>query len=232
MGQEPSGGQQIEAGSEVRITVGTGPDTVQVPNLFGSSPDQAATLLDQAGLRLGGQSEDYSDEVTEGTIFSQDPAPDQDVEPGSAVDVTVSLGAEQVEVPEVYGLSVEEAQATLEGLGLTPTAVESTLPNDEPAGTALATEPGVGATLEPGSPVTLYYSAGPPPVTNASPPASASAEPADDNGNNDANNNGNNGQPRRRPGQRPAPEQQRTRRRRTSRQRAGERAGAGKPRQR
>ncbi|CAN5767872.1 hypothetical protein BH20ACT12_BH20ACT12_03180 [soil metagenome] len=171
MVQDPSGGKQAEVGSGVTITVGTGPSSVPVPRLYGNTPAQAESVLQGAGLRLGTQSRDYNTDVAEGSIFFQDPTGGENVEPGSAVDVTVSLGPEQVEVPEVYGLSVSAAQSTLSNAGLNSTAIE--VEGDEAAGTALSTDPGVGATLDPGSTVTLYYSAGPPPVTTASPDASA-----------------------------------------------------------
>jgi serine/threonine-protein kinase len=109
------------------------------------------------------------------------------VEPGTAVNVTVSLGPEQVEVPEVYGLSVAAAQTALSNAGLNSTPIE--VEGDEPAGTALATEPGVGVMLDPGSTVSLYYSAGPPPATTASPDTSPSQGPdrgAQNEGNTDA----------------------------------------------
>jgi eukaryotic-like serine/threonine-protein kinase len=96
------------------------------------------------------------------------------VEPGTAVGITVSLGPEQVEVPEVYGLSVAAAQTALSNAGLNSTPIE--VEGDEAAGTALSTDPGVGATLDPGSTVSLFYSAGPPPVTTASPDASMSPD--------------------------------------------------------
>jgi serine/threonine-protein kinase len=172
MGQDPSGGSQSEVGSEVTITVGTGPSSVPVPRLYGNTPAQAESVLQGAGLRLGAQSQDYSDDVAEGGIFLQDPSGGENVEPGTAVDVTVSLGPEQVEVPEVYGLSVAAAQTTLSEAGLNSTPIE--VEGDEAAGTALSTDPAVGAMVDPGSTVSLFYSAGPPPVTTASPDASAS----------------------------------------------------------
>ena len=175
MGQDPPRGEQAEVGSGVTITVGTGPSSVPVPRLYGNTPAQAESVLQGAGLRLGTQSKDYNSEVAEGSIFFQDPSGGENVEPGSAVDVTVSLGPEQVEVPEVYGLSVSAAQSTLSNAGLSSTAIE--VEGEEAAGTALSTDPGVGATLDPGSTVTLYYSAGPPPVTTASPDASTSPDP-------------------------------------------------------
>jgi hypothetical protein len=152
---------------------------VRVPRLYGNSLAQAESVLQGAGLRLGTQSRDYNSDVAEGGIFFQDPSRGENVEPGSAVDVIVSLGPEQVEVPEVYGLSVAAAQTALSNAGLNSTAIE--VEGDEAAGTALSTDPGVGAILDPGSTVSLYYSAGPPPVTTPSPDPSASPDDASSN---------------------------------------------------
>jgi eukaryotic-like serine/threonine-protein kinase len=172
--QDPGVEEQAEVGSGVTITVGSGPSSVPVPGLYGNTPAQAKTVLEGAHLKLGGTNEDYSNDVPEGSIVYQDPAEGQDVEPGTAVDITVSLGVKQVRVPEVYGLSVAAAQSTLSGAGLGSTAIE--VEGDEAAGTALSTDPVVGATVDPGSTVTLYYSAGPPPVTTTTPDASASPD--------------------------------------------------------
>ena len=190
MSQDPSRDSRAEAGSEVAITVGTGPSSVPVPRLYGNTPAQADSVLQGAGLELGTQSRDYNSDVAEGSIFAQNPTGGENVEPGSAVDVTVSLGPEQVEVPEVYGLSVAAAQSALSEAGLGSTAIE--VEGDEPAGTALATDPEVGATLDPGSTVSLFYSAGPPPATTPSDDASTPPEapsqprPAPDRGNTQA----------------------------------------------
>ena len=174
MGQDPSGGTRAEVGSGVTITVGTGPSSVSIPRLYGKTPAQAKSVLLGAGLRLGTQNRDYNSDVAEGVIYFQNPSGGENVEPGTAVDVTVSLGPEQVEVPEVYGLSLAAARAALSNAGLDSTAIE--VEGDEAAGTALSTDPGVGAMLDPGSAVSLYYSAGPPPATTASPDASSAPD--------------------------------------------------------
>jgi eukaryotic-like serine/threonine-protein kinase len=174
VGQDPSGGTRAEVGSRVTITVGTGPSSVPVPRLYGSTPAQAESVLQGAGLTLGAQSRDYSSDVAEGSIFFQNPSVGANVEPGTAVDVTVSLGPEQVEVPEVYGLSVAAARTALSNAGLNSTPIE--VEGDEAAGTALSTDPGVGAMLDPGSTVSLYFSAGPPPATTASPDTSSAPD--------------------------------------------------------
>ena len=198
--QEPGEGETVERGSGVTITVGTGPDTVSVPDVTGGTVDQALPILEEAGLTLGDVFEDYSDTVPEGSIISQDPADGESVEPDEAVDVTVSLGVEQVEVPEVYGVSLAEAQAILNAEGINSDPQE--VPGDEAAGTALSTEPGVGALVDPGSTLPLYYSAGPPEPTVAAPEPTtvepdASAQPEEGNeGNGNQGGNGN-GRPNR-----------------------------------
>jgi eukaryotic-like serine/threonine-protein kinase len=164
MSQDPGGGTSAEVGSEVTITVGTGPSTVQVPNLYGNTPDQAATILEDVGLKLGAQSEDYSTDVAEGGIMYQDPAAGESVEPGSVVNVTTSLGPEQVEVPQVFGMNLEAAQRAVTDAGLYYNLVK--VEDNEPANTALWTEPAAGTLVDPGSTVTIYYSSGPPEPTS------------------------------------------------------------------
>ncbi len=175
MSQEPGGGTRVEAGSEVKITVGTGPSTVAVPNVTGNTPAQAAEILEEAGLLLGSQSEDYSGGVAEGSIIYQDPTGGESAEPGSAVNVTVSLGPEQVEVPEVYGATLAGAQQLVANAGLNSTVFE--VEGEEAAGTALSTDPPAGTLLDPETTVTIYYSAGPPEVT-ASPEPTAQPDPS------------------------------------------------------
>jgi serine/threonine-protein kinase len=180
MTQSPDGGESVERGSEVTIAVGTGPETVRVPNVTGVNEAQARQILGEVELELGDVFEDYSDTAPEGSIISQDPGENESVEPGEAVDVTVSLGVEQVEVPDVYGISLEAAQARLGSVGINSEPIE--VAGDEAAGTALSTEPGVGALVEPGDTLPLYYSAGPPeptvvtPEPTTEPEASAPAE--------------------------------------------------------
>jgi serine/threonine-protein kinase len=188
MTQAPDGGESVDRGSEVTIAVGTGPDTVRVPNVTGVTAAQAEQILGEVELVLGEQVEDYSESVPEGSIISQDPGENESVEPGEAVDVTVSLGVEQVEVPEVYGVSVETAQARLNSVGINSEPIE--VAGDEPAGTALSTEPGVGALVEPGSTLPLYFSAGPPEPTVVSPEPTTEPEasaPAEDEQENEGN---------------------------------------------
>jgi eukaryotic-like serine/threonine-protein kinase len=176
MSQSPEGGSSQEYGSEVKITVGTGPKAVEVPDLYGSNTNQAATKLEQTGLKLGSISKEYTSNVVAGLIFYQSPAAGKSIEPGSAVDVSVSLGPQPVEVPNVFGMDLQTAEQTVANAGLNYAIYE--VRDNEPAGTALSTDPQAGTLLDPGTTVTIYYSSGPPPAQTASPePESASPDP-------------------------------------------------------
>jgi len=162
--QNPRGGdnETAEVGSTVTITVGEGPAMVKVPDLAGSTPDQARTTLERAGLKLGSQKETTSNQVSKGQIVSQNPAAGSSVESGSSVDVTVSSGPKQMPVPNVVGSYINEAVQAVwnAGFGYTVETVQS----NQPAGTVLSTDPPAGTLLDPYSRnVVIRQSSGPPP---------------------------------------------------------------------
>ncbi len=170
IGQKPGGGESADVGSKVEITVGTGPALVSVPNLYGNTPDQAATILANAGLKLGAQDSAPSSEVAAGGILAQSPAAGENVEPGTAVGVTVSSGPEKLPVPDVVGQDLETAQQNVWNAGFAYTSVE--VQSDEPAGTVVSTDPSGGTMLDPWArKVTINYSSGPPPTSTPQPNA-------------------------------------------------------------
>jgi beta-lactam-binding protein with PASTA domain len=162
MDQDPAGGERAEVGSRVTITVGEGPSTVVVPNLYGYAPAEAEALLEQNGLRLGQRDYAPSSEVAEGVIIFQNPSAENSVAPGTTVDVTVSSGPEQVEVPDVIGQNWMAASQALEAAGLTVNQQVTRVPDDAPRNTVVATSPEPGVTVEAGTLVTLTTSSGPP----------------------------------------------------------------------
>ncbi len=169
VGQDPRGGGDATAavGSTVTVTVGEGPATVRVPDLYDLTPNTARQDLEDAGLELGSRTEQSSSQVSRGQIISQNPAADTDVEEGSSVDITVSSGPRQTQVPNVVGSYVNEATDTLwnAGFGYTVEFVQS----GQPAGTVISTNPPGGTQLDPNSKkVTIRASEGPPELASAS----------------------------------------------------------------
>ena len=208
--QNPSGGSTEDVGSTVTISVGSGPDMVAVPDVpVGSSESQAASQLDSAGLALGSVSTTESVDVAEGGVVAQDPPPDTEVEEGSSVNITLSSGPPQTEVPDVVGSDVNSASQTMldTQLGYQTFGIQSS----EDVGTVISTDPGAGTTLDTNTVVAVTYSLGEPeeeppettvedetPVTPTQPPQNNQ----NSNGNNNENNNQNNATPT--PGQTPS----------------------------
>lgn len=160
--QSPGGGGTADVGSTVEITVGVGPELVEVPNIYGTTTDEAANILEDAGLELGGQDSAYSNEVDEGGIIAQSPTAGESVEQGSAVGITVSDGAEELPVPDVTGQDIGTAQQNVWNAGFAYTPIE--IESNEPAGTVISTDPAGGTMLDPwAKKVTINYSSGPPP---------------------------------------------------------------------
>jgi serine/threonine-protein kinase len=190
IGQDPAGGEgeTAEVDSTVTITVGSGPDTVPVPELAGITVEQASAILADAGLRLGDQTETASDTVPEGQIVSQQPVADTEVRPDSEVGVTISTGPELSTVPDVVGLSADDAEAELWNALFAARRV--TVESDQPEGTVVSTNPAAGTEADWTTEiVTINVSEGPPP--EPAPRPARQPTPNDNNGNNGGGNNQN-----------------------------------------
>jgi len=93
MSQSPQMGQVVERNSSVALTVSKGRQPKSwVPNLIGQHEDVARRLLAKANLRVGSVSRQQHEKYPAGVVMYQSPAPGQEVEPGSAVNFTVSTG--------------------------------------------------------------------------------------------------------------------------------------------
>ncbi|HEX2729339.1 MAG TPA: PASTA domain-containing protein, partial [Rubrobacteraceae bacterium] len=159
--QDPEGGSTEKVGSEIKITVGTGPETIEVPDIpYGATADEARSLLESEGLVLGGRDRAPNDQIAEGGVIDQSPRPGAEVEPGSAVSITLSSGPEQISVPDVIGQDIDVAKTTIRnaGLGYRSSKIQS----NQPAGTVISTDPAAGTMLDPLTYVLITYSTGPP----------------------------------------------------------------------
>ena len=130
-----------------------------VPKVTGLTEAAAAEKLRAEGFVLGQRDPEPSETVEAGLIISQDPGADAMAEPGTAIDVVISNGPADREVPSLLGSTRAEAAQQLRELRLVPRfeAVESA----EPRGTITGQDPVSGTTVPVDSQVTLQYSRGP-----------------------------------------------------------------------
>lgn len=112
----PSSGSQVKRATSVTLVVSKGPAPVNIPDVIGLTVEQATKKLASAGLRTNVQDAKFDDSA-EGTIISTNPGPGASVKRGSSVNITPSKGPLLVPVPNVVGMSTDDAVATLRAQG-------------------------------------------------------------------------------------------------------------------
>jgi serine/threonine protein kinase/beta-lactam-binding protein with PASTA domain len=112
---DPKGGTNLRFGTVVNLVVSKGRRPIPVTSWVGKNGDDAQRELEKRGLKVS-VSHQYSDDVAEGLVVSQDPT-DGTLFKGDTVTLLVSLGPELVAVPDVRASGVDDATATLEAAG-------------------------------------------------------------------------------------------------------------------
>ncbi|MDQ8701480.1 Stk1 family PASTA domain-containing Ser/Thr kinase [Streptomyces sp. LHD-70] len=113
---DPAASSKVKPGTAVAITVSKG-SPVDIPNVVGDSLDDARAELQEAGLKVEVAPERVFSEEDKGTIAVQRPGEGARLAHGDTVKLTVSKGPDMVEVPDVSGLSKDEAKEKLEAAG-------------------------------------------------------------------------------------------------------------------
>lgn len=135
--------------------------TLAVPELRGATVEAARQQAHDLGLVLEvDETGVFSTAVPAGEVGDQEPLPGFHVKTGSTVVVRPSLGGERVLVPQLAGESVPAAVGQLEQAGLVAGArlvVDRQAPGEE----VVASAPGTGAQVAPGSTVDLLVNATP-----------------------------------------------------------------------
>ena len=150
---DPKAGKVIEHTAKISIVVSKGKEPATIPDVTGQSEDEAKKTLEDAGLKKGKVSKDYSDSVAKGNIISSSPiAGASGYYKGDSVDLTISKGPEKVTIPDVTGKGQDEAKKILEEAGL---KVEVNKRLGGPFGTVRSTDPAPGSSVKPDSKVTI-----------------------------------------------------------------------------
>ena len=159
--QNPQGGRTADKGSTVRITVSGGPNNVEVPDLTGRTLDDAKQLLSDLTLSLGTVTEKDDPQAEKGQVLSSDPSAGVGVKPGTRINLVVASG--KVEVPNVKGLTLDEAALALQKVGLGYEKVTKEDANATPD-TIIAQDPDSSQTVDIGSKITLTIATSPTPT--------------------------------------------------------------------
>ncbi|MCX5411437.1 Stk1 family PASTA domain-containing Ser/Thr kinase [Streptomyces sp. NBC_00059] len=143
----------ILIGRSVFSSTDGGAGKVDVPNMIGSTVDEAQKLADNSEivLKVGGKEPCEAQEKD--AICSQTPGADEQMETGETVTVVVSTGAPKVEVPDVLEKSEDSARKALEDKGFTVNV--KTAESEKTADTVIAQDPEGGSEVEKDSEITI-----------------------------------------------------------------------------
>ena len=117
--QNPIAGKKMGPGSTVDLVVSSGPSLIVLGDLSKKSVEDATQILDTLGLEFE-TIEEFSEDIEEGLVSGTIPEAGEVITPDDIVTVIVSLGI-KIEVPEVEGLTYQDAINKLEEVGLVAT---------------------------------------------------------------------------------------------------------------
>ncbi|MDR2035433.1 MAG: PASTA domain-containing protein [Coriobacteriales bacterium] len=165
--QDPKPGTEVKPGTTINLVVSKGsdkpPEQVAVPDLTGMTQTQAEQALIAAKLVPTPGNPEYAAGIEPGKVFKQSVAAGSSVEAGSTVGFTAALGSETIAVPNVTGLTKDNAIKALAAAGFGVDA------HDEynasvAAGNVIAQNPYAKVVCVKGTTVYLSVSAGPVPA--------------------------------------------------------------------
>jgi eukaryotic-like serine/threonine-protein kinase len=157
--QDPISGSKLAKGDLVSLVVSAGLPRVQVPDVGGYAVADAQRRLSDAKLRSKVVSV-YSSTVPPGQVIDVNPGVNSSVREGTTIALTVSKGVQPVSVPNLVGVSLDQARARLRSRGLSLTVGQQTESDTIPANTVASQDPQPGATVPPNSAVTVVVSTG------------------------------------------------------------------------
>ena len=160
-------GIMVDKNTVVVMTVAQGENGVTVPAVTGKSREEATSMLEKEGFVVN-VTESYDASVQDGYVISQSPEADTTAPQGSSVTIRVSQGAEddKVRVPNVIGLTEEDATINLVENGLAVGTVTTTANEDVSLIDKVCYQSySVGSYVDKGTAVDLRISTGPEAVT-------------------------------------------------------------------
>lgn len=157
---DPGSGERIRGNDAVKLVISRGPETVKVPDVEGLALADARRELKKWGLAPGMATREFSEEIDRGKVIRTDPRAGTERHTDSAVALVVSKGS-PVDVPDVTGLSVDDATAALDEAGLKAEVLPERVNSAEAQGEIARQTPGSGAEAAEGDTVELTVSKGP-----------------------------------------------------------------------
>lgn len=132
----------------------------KVPNVVGQTQDSAVQAIEAAGYVVGDVTEEYSADVVAGRVCKQDPGADSALEKGGKVNIVISKGVEKGSIPDLSGMTAEQAEKAIKDAGYTPQYAGNEA-SEADADTVSKQDPAAGKEADKGTTVKYWISTGP-----------------------------------------------------------------------
>ena len=137
-------------------------DMVEVPNVVGMTEDDAKETLNDEGLGFKVVSREESKEYEKGRVSEQKTEAGEEVAKNTTIEVVVSSGlvGDSITVPDVSGMTEDEAQSALENEGFRNISSEFTYHDSVPSGQVIGTTPEANAEATEDTEIVMQVSKG------------------------------------------------------------------------
>ena len=137
-------------------------DMVEVPNVVGMTEDDAKETLNDEGLGFKVVSREESKEYEKGRVSEQKTEAGEEVAKNTTIEVVVSSGlvGDSITVPDVSGMTEDEAQSALENAGFRNISSEFTYHDSVPSGQVIGTTPEANAEATEDTEIVMQVSKG------------------------------------------------------------------------
>ena len=137
-------------------------DMVKVPNVVGMTEDDAKETLNDEGLGFKVVSREESKEYEKGRVSEQKTEAGEEVAKNTTIEVVVSSGlvGDSITVPDVSGMTEDEAQSALENAGFRNISSEFTYHDSVPSGQVIGTTPEANAEATEDTEIVMQVSKG------------------------------------------------------------------------
>lgn len=159
--QTPTPNSKLKEANTIKVIVSLGPKSITMDNYTEISLATVTTRLNNLGLEYTTE-EVYNDTIASGYVVKTDPAAGQSVPEGTKVIIYVSKGPvpKKVDVPNLVGLKLSDAQTKIEGYGLTVGSVTYSASDKYPSGYVVTQSVKEGTEVAKGQAIDIVVSSG------------------------------------------------------------------------